>query len=98
MSKLSPSSSPRLPSPPPIAEDQINPKSPTVSATENQTSFLYSSGQSSTRRVRPGTKSEDISDGPPLVDLAEVGFKASISLMNRQSYKEVGYRSILLSN
>lgn len=69
---MSPSSSPRLPSPPPIAEDQISPKSPTVSVTEDQNSFYLNVDQASSRRIRPGTKAEDISDGPPLVELSQV--------------------------
>ena len=69
---MSPSSSPRLPSPPPIAEDQISPKSPTVTVTEDQTSFYLTVDQASARRIRPGTSAEDISDGPPLVELSQV--------------------------
>lgn len=69
---MSPSSSPRLPSPPPIAEDQISPKSPTVSVTEDQNSFYLNVDQASARRIRPGTKAENISDGPPLVELSQV--------------------------
>ncbi len=73
---VSPSSSPRLPSPPPITEVQIGPKSPTIadSTSGNQ---MELGGQSSndmgaSRRIRPGTKSEEISTGPPLIPLSEV--------------------------
>ena len=71
---MSPSSSPRLPSPPPIAEDQITPKSPALPVAEDQTSFLLTVDQNSSRRIRPGTKAEDISDGPPLVELSQVSY------------------------
>ncbi|KAM0718705.1 hypothetical protein Q7P37_005776 [Cladosporium fusiforme] len=66
---VSPSSSPRLPSPPPIAEDQSGPTSPGLS--------LYSpkfpSGEAeASRRIRPGTKAEDMTDGPPLTELMDI--------------------------
>ncbi|KAF2877658.1 Mob1/phocein [Massariosphaeria phaeospora] len=60
------SSSPRLPSPPPMAEDQLaqGPKSPgpVFSNLDNGVS----------RRIRPGTKAENMADGPPLVELSEI--------------------------
>jgi hypothetical protein len=71
---MSPVSSPRLPSPPPMAEDQLVPKSPTAGLLGEQRSI----GQferldiGASRRIRPGTKSTDIPDGPPLIDIAEV--------------------------
>ncbi|PNS21717.1 MOB-like protein phocein [Sphaceloma murrayae] len=70
----SPSSSPRLPSPPPMAEDQIGPTSPGVHGLED----LDKIGQTTltdhgaSRRIRPGTKSEDMLEGPPLVELQEI--------------------------
>lgn len=83
---LSPSSSPRLPSPPPFPEVQIGPRSPTINASANITSpGLPNPGTTSpiptdptklddgaTRRIRPGTKAADMASGPPLVPLAEV--------------------------
>lgn len=70
----SPSSSPRLPSPPPIAEDQIGPTSPGVSLFEEHGKFpnLNSIDAGAGRRIRPGTKSEDMAEGPPLVELQDV--------------------------
>ena len=68
---LSPSSSPRLPSPPPITEDQLGPKSP-LPATEEQQKFFSNLDHGAARRIRPGTKAEDMAEGPPLVDLSEV--------------------------
>ncbi|KAF7198388.1 MOB kinase activator-like 4 [Pseudocercospora fuligena] len=69
----SPSSSPRLPSPPPIAEDQIGPTSPGVSLFEDQDKLLSQSlDAGASRRIRPGTKSEDMTEGPPLVELSEI--------------------------
>ncbi|GME26259.1 mob1 family protein [Neofusicoccum parvum] len=65
MAAMSPSSSPRLPSPPPIAEDQLGPKSPIL---EEPASV----DQGSARRIRPGTKAQDMADGPPLADLKDI--------------------------
>jgi hypothetical protein len=74
MAASSPASSPRLPSPPPIAEDQIGPTSPGVSLFEDHGQFpsINSIDTGAARRIRPGTKSEDMAEGPPLVELAEV--------------------------
>lgn len=77
---MSPASSPRLPSPPPMAEDQLGPKSPAATTFSN---FQRSLGLSpldkfdpidtdASRRIRPGTKSADMPEGPPLVDISEV--------------------------
>ncbi|KAF2475801.1 Mob1/phocein [Lindgomyces ingoldianus] len=70
-SALSPSSSPRLPSPPPIAEDQLGPKSP-IAQTEEQQKLWQSVDHGAARRIRPGTKAADMAEGPPLVDLSEI--------------------------
>ncbi|KAF2774485.1 Mob1/phocein [Teratosphaeria nubilosa] len=74
MATHSPSSSPRLPSPPPIAEDQTMPTSPGVSLFEDHGKFpgatLVEIGAS--RRIRPGTKAEDMAEGPPLVELGDI--------------------------
>lgn len=73
---MSPTSSPRLPSPPPIAEDQIGPKSPMAGFMDVQGKLeapeTFTQGAS--RRIRPGTKSADMPEGPPLVDLVDVSF------------------------
>ncbi|KAI9795134.1 MAG: MOB member 4, phocein [Peltula sp. TS41687] len=86
----SPSSSPRLPSPPPLTEVQFGPKSPglggdnvvlpkAVLGDPNHGSKTGTSGQDgsgtenqTTRRIRPGTKAEEMSSGPPLVPLSEL--------------------------
>ncbi|KAF2684338.1 Mob1/phocein [Lentithecium fluviatile CBS 122367] len=68
---VSPSSSPRLPSPPPIAEDQLGPKSP-LAPTEEQQKLFNTLDHGASRRIRPGTKAEDMAEGPPLVDLSEI--------------------------
>lgn len=68
-------SSPRLPSPPPPAEIQIGPKSPSMGAQSNpQASPMEQSliDANSRRRVHPGTKAADMAAGPPLVPLNEV--------------------------
>ncbi|RFU78748.1 mob kinase activator-like 4 [Trichoderma arundinaceum] len=68
-------SSPRLPSPPPPAEIQIGPNSPsggpaaTLATSEMEQSHLDAS---SSRRIHPGTKSADMAAGPPLVPLSEL--------------------------
>lgn len=75
-----PSSSPRLPSPPPLTEVQIGPQSPSVGDsfgkdTEQFSGYTQDDNDdvNSTRRVRPGSKALDMAGGPPLVPLAQVG-------------------------
>ncbi|OBR12442.1 Mob1/phocein family protein [Colletotrichum higginsianum IMI 349063] len=68
-------SSPRLPSPPPPAEIQIGPKSPSMGAQSNrQASPMEQSliEANSRRRIHPGTKAADMAAGPPLVPLNEL--------------------------
>ncbi|KAK1988509.1 Mob1/phocein family protein [Colletotrichum cereale] len=68
-------SSPRLPSPPPPAEIQIGPQSPSMGAQSNrQTSPMEQSliEANSRRRIHPGTKAADMAAGPPLVPLNEL--------------------------
>ncbi|KAF3052798.1 hypothetical protein E8E11_001334 [Didymella keratinophila] len=60
--------SPRLPSPPPIAEDQLSP----VPASPEQQRFFSNLDHAAARRIRPGTKAEDMAEGPPLVELSEI--------------------------
>lgn len=86
MGPLSPSTSPRLPSPPPFPEVQIGLRSPRINAASKVTSPRLPNPRASspelpdtpklddgpTRRIRPGTKAADIASGPPLVPLAEV--------------------------
>lgn len=76
-SGASPSSSPRLPSPPPFTEVQIGPKSPSVGDSfgkETQEFLAASKGNdnASSRRIRPGTKAADMAVGPPLIPLSQV--------------------------
>ncbi|EER45610.1 Mob1 family protein [Histoplasma capsulatum var. duboisii H88] len=73
----SPSSSPRLPSPPPFTEVQIGPQSPTVgegfgATSEEILGLPHEPDDASMRRIRPGTKSADMSAGPPLVPLSQL--------------------------
>ncbi|KAK2799468.1 hypothetical protein FQN50_008440 [Emmonsiellopsis sp. PD_5] len=73
----SPSSSPRLPSPPPFTEVQIGPKSPTVgdgfgTAGDDLLGLPHEPDDASTRRIRPGTKSADMASGPPLIPLSQL--------------------------
>ncbi|KFH47805.1 MOB kinase activator-like-like protein [Hapsidospora chrysogenum ATCC 11550] len=68
-------SSPRLPSPPPPAEIQIGPNSPSggaaasLHATPMEQSLLDANSK---RRIHPGTKSCDMAAGPPLTALNEL--------------------------
>ncbi|KAI1738894.1 Mob1/phocein [Xylaria scruposa] len=71
--------SPRLPSPPPPAEIQLGPKSPVLSAAANRQAQQMQMQMEQTtndanarRRIHPGTKSEDMAAGPPLVPLNEL--------------------------
>lgn len=63
--------SPRLPSPPPIPEDQLSP----VPASPEQQKLFSNLDHNAARRIRPGTKAEDMAEGPPLVDLSEVRWR-----------------------
>ncbi|KAM4056854.1 mob1/phocein family protein [Hirsutella rhossiliensis] len=69
------SSSPRLPSPPPPAEIQLGPKSPsggvTVSPHDTQMEQTLLDANSR-RRVHPGTRAADMAAGPPLIPLNEL--------------------------
>jgi len=73
MAALAPSS-PRLPSPPPPAEIQIGPKSPSLdpSASLEEQEMEHLLRANSKRRIHPGTKAADFAAGPPLVPLSEV--------------------------
>ncbi|KAH7149955.1 Mob1/phocein [Dactylonectria estremocensis] len=68
-------SSPRLPSPPPPAEIQIGPNSPsggpaaTPQTTHSEQTMLDASSR---RRIHPGTKAIDMAAGPPLIPLHEL--------------------------
>ena len=73
---MSPSTSPRLPSPPPFPEVQIGAQSPGMNATQSiaqldiEESAALDNG--AMRRIRPGTKAADMASGPPLIPLTEV--------------------------
>ncbi|KAI9848850.1 MAG: MOB member 4, phocein [Sclerophora amabilis] len=72
----SPSSSPRLPSPPPFTEVQFGPKSPSYGESASNAQIEMgrqnSNEGAAMRRIRPGTKAEDMASGPPLVPLNEL--------------------------
>ncbi|KAI9658494.1 MAG: hypothetical protein M1831_003932 [Alyxoria varia] len=69
----SPSGSPRLPSPPPIAEDQTAPISPMSSPRQHEkVGAPPKDDQTASRRIRPGTKAESMNEGPPLIELSEI--------------------------
>lgn len=70
---VSPSSSPRLPSPPPMPELQFGPQSPlSGSAHEVHVDASNKPDEAARRRIRPGTKAADMANGPPLVPLNQV--------------------------
>lgn len=73
---VSPSSSPRLPSPPPLTEVQIGPLSPSIGEPFGNDADLLGTGSGeddgSTRRIRPGTRAADMAFGPPLIPLSQV--------------------------
>ncbi|KAJ5505009.1 Mob1/phocein [Penicillium fimorum] len=73
---VSPSSSPRLPSPPPFTEVQIGPQSPSVGESSGKDSDLLGvvMGENgrSTRRIRPGTKSASMASGPPVIPISQI--------------------------
>ena len=83
--------SPRLPSPPPIPEDQLSP----ISASPEQQKLFSNLDHNAARRIRPGTKAEDMAEGPPLVDLSEVCLRR---LHDRLSNANSVDRSIQPSN
>lgn len=70
-----PPSSPRLPSPPPTAEIQMGPGSPSGGAAANHQGSQIENGlleANAKRRVHRGTKASSMAAGPPLVPLNEV--------------------------
>jgi hypothetical protein len=68
----SPSSSPRLPSPPPMAEDQLGPKSPIAGSLDHSKLGGITFHDGASRRIRPGTRAADMPEGPPLVPLKDI--------------------------
>ncbi|KAL8771035.1 MAG: hypothetical protein Q9209_003454 [Squamulea sp. 1 TL-2023] len=73
---ISPSHSPRLPSPPPFPEVQIGPPSPSVHGLPGSSNLEHDDtaryDQAAFRRIRPGTKAADMAAGPPLVPLSQL--------------------------
>ena len=78
MSIASPTTKQRLPSPPPFTEVQIGPRSPgvgaSVEAPHHEVDNTDNQEDGAVRRIRPGTKAEDMASGPPLKPLTEVSF------------------------
>ncbi|KAA8893778.1 Mob1/phocein, partial [Sphaerosporella brunnea] len=68
----SPTTSPRLPSPPPFTEVQIAPTSASSSAAPISPTKPAASSTASIRRIRPGTKSRNVDTGLPLTCLSEL--------------------------
>ena len=81
---MSPSSSPRLPSPPPLSEDFIHPKSPSaLSEDQGKLENADKVDHGASRRIRKGTTAADMAEGPPLVELTEVFIQTSNMLCLR---------------
>lgn len=78
--EMSMPSSPRLPSPPPPAEIQISPKSPSMGANAQQAQQIEQTqiDAAAKRRIHPGTKAADMAAGPPLIPLNEVSAGSSV--------------------
>lgn len=57
-----------------MAEDQVGPTSPGVSGLEDLDKIGQAAAldHAASRRIRPGTKAEDMHEGPPLVDFSEI--------------------------
>lgn len=74
MAAASPVRPPRLPSPPPIAEDLSGHHSPSVETfgEDDKLDIMFAADNASSRRIKPGSKSEDMFEGPPLIDLQDV--------------------------
>lgn len=87
MSPASPSSSPRLPSPPPFTEVQMTPISPGMNATQAASTIdaddITKLEQGAERRIRPGTKSADMASGPPLRPLTEVSVQSMVLIQQK---------------
>ena len=81
MAAVSPSSSPRLPSPPPIPEVQFGPQSPGMGDISKELSLDATSkpDEGSARRIRPGTRAADMALGPSLVPLSQVRHRLRLS-------------------
>ncbi|KAH8912772.1 Mob1/phocein, partial [Coniochaeta sp. PMI_546] len=67
-------SSPRLPSPPPPAEIQLGPNSPSMGPNALQAQQIEQTqiDAAAKRRIHPGTKAADMAAGPPLIPLNEL--------------------------
>ena len=101
---LSPSTSPRLPSPPPFPEVQIGAKSPSQGATgapsTDELSENVAPDHGASRRIRPGTKAADMASGPPLIPLLEVSrdYFCGRNRNTRQTFGLTIYRLTLRFN
>ena len=86
MAALAPSS-PRLPSPPPPAEIQLGPKSPSMGAAASRQAQQMEQSINmalAKRRIHPGTKAAEFAAGPPLVPLSEVSFWTGMGICSRE--------------
>lgn len=86
-----PPSSPRLPSPPPLPELQLGPRSPSINATGGELSVEESAAQDegAARRIRPGTSAADMARGPPFVPLHQVDSPFQLQEYLKSSYCDV---------
>ncbi|KAF3027183.1 hypothetical protein E8E15_010232 [Penicillium rubens] len=88
---VSPSSSPRLPSPPPFTEVQIGPQSPSVGESFGNDADLLGvamgENDGSTRRIRPGTKSANM--GLPVIPLSQLNSPFQLQEHLKSQYQKL---------
>lgn len=87
-SQGAPPSSPRLPSPPPLPELQLGPRSPSINAPVGELSLDNAAIQDdgAARRVRPGTSAVDMARGPPFVPLHQLETPFQLQEYLKSSY------------
>lgn len=86
-----PPSSPRLPSPPPLPELQLGPRSPSINATGGELSLEEAAAQDegAARRIRPGTSAAEMAQGPPFVPLHQLETPFQLQEYLKSSYCDV---------
>lgn len=86
-----PPSPPRLPSPPPLPELQLGPRSPAINSSGGELSLdnTASQDEGAARRIRPGTKASDMARGPPFVPLHQLESPFQLQEYLKSSYANV---------
>ncbi|OQE04701.1 hypothetical protein PENVUL_c030G02684 [Penicillium vulpinum] len=90
---VSPTSSPRLPSPPPFTEVQIGPQSPSVGEPFSKDADLLGvaigGNDGPTRRIRPGTRSANMAAAPPVIPLSQINSPSPLQEHLKSQYYEL---------